>query len=109
MKSLGFDRFEINLANRRGDVLLHVNPRLNDHQLVLNAAPGGGWGAEERKPLAITRGTPFSIIIMVAEHGYKVGQILHQISKKTASNFRLRSTINMLLIFTTDCPSMLLI
>jgi len=66
------DRFEVNLANRRGDIVLHVNPRLNDGQLVLNAAPGGGWGAEERKPLTITRGQPFSLIIMVTEHGFKV-------------------------------------
>jgi len=66
------DRFEVNVANRRGDILLHVNPRLNDRALVLNAAPGGGWGGEDRKPLAIQRGHPFSIIIMVTEHAYKI-------------------------------------
>jgi hypothetical protein len=60
------------LANHRGDIVLHVNPRLNDRQLVLNAAPGGGWGAEERKPLSITRGQAFSIIIMVTDQGFKV-------------------------------------
>ncbi len=62
----------MNLANHRGDIVLHVNPRVNDGQLVLNAAPGGGWGSEERKPLALTRGQPFTIIIMVTEHGFKV-------------------------------------
>jgi galectin-9 len=66
------DRFEVNIANNRGDVLLHVNPRLNDNLLVLNAAPGGGWGGEDRKPLTIVRGHPFSLIIMVTEHGYKI-------------------------------------
>ena len=60
------------MANHRGDIILHVNPRLNDRQLVLNAAPGGGWGGEERKPLHITHGHPFSIIIMVTEHCFKV-------------------------------------
>jgi len=66
------DRFEVNLANRRGDVILHVNPRLNDRQLVLNAAPAGNWGGEDRKPLNITRGHQFSIIIMVTEHAFKI-------------------------------------
>jgi hypothetical protein len=65
-------RFEVNLANRRGDIILHVNPRLNDRQLVLNAAPNGGWGGEDRKPLTIQRGQPFSIIIMVTEQCFKV-------------------------------------
>ena len=65
-------RFEVNLANHRGDVVLHINPRLNDRQLVLNAAPGGGWGGEDRKPLNITRGQQFSIIIMVTEQCFKV-------------------------------------
>ncbi|CAF3420188.1 unnamed protein product [Rotaria sp. Silwood1] len=66
------DRFEVNLANRRGDIVLHVNPRLNDRQLVLNAAPGGGWGGEDRKPLSIMRGQQFSIIIMVTEQCFKI-------------------------------------
>ncbi len=60
------------MANRRGDIILHVNPRLNDHQLVLNAAPGGGWGGEDRKPLNLQRGHQFSIIIMVTEQCFKV-------------------------------------
>jgi len=71
-------RFEVNLANRRGDIILHVNPRLNDHQLVLNAAPSGAWGGEDRIPLTITRGHQFSLIIMVTEQCFKV--------KKKSSN-----------------------
>lgn len=69
---INFNRFEVNLANNRGDVVLHINPRVNDRQLVLNSAPGGAWGNEERKPLAITRGERFTIIVMVTEQGYKV-------------------------------------
>jgi hypothetical protein len=51
--SFYFNRFEVNLANHRGDIVLHINPRLNDRQLVLNAAPGGGWGGEDRRPLHV--------------------------------------------------------
>jgi hypothetical protein len=69
-------RFEVNLANRRGDIILHVNPRLNDHQLVLNAAPSGAWGGEDRKPLTITRGHQFSLIIMVTDQCFKVKKII---------------------------------
>ncbi len=60
------------MANNRGDIVLHVNPRVNDRQLVLNSAPGGNWGGEERKPLNISRGQPFTLIIMVTEQGFKV-------------------------------------
>jgi hypothetical protein len=45
---------------------------VHDRQLILNSAPGGGWGAEERTPLTISSGQPFSIIIMVTEQGFKV-------------------------------------
>lgn len=65
-------RFEVNLTNNRGDVVLHVNPRVNDRKLVLNAAPGGGWGAEECHPWRVPRGDSFTLIIMVTEQGFKV-------------------------------------
>jgi hypothetical protein len=91
------------LANRRGDVVLHVNPRLNDRQLVLNSAPGGGWGAEERKPLGITRGHQFSIIIMVTEQGFKVKLIYENKSKIFFVFSRSLLTINIQLIFLIEC------
>lgn len=69
---INLSRFEINLINNRDDIVLHVNPRINDRQLVLNSAPGGNWGDEVRKPLNISRGQQFSIIIMVTEQGFKV-------------------------------------
>ena len=62
----------MNLLNNRGDILLHINPRVQDRQLVLNSAPGGAWGAEERKPLTISSGEAFNIIIMVTEQDFKV-------------------------------------
>ncbi|CAF1228215.1 unnamed protein product, partial [Adineta ricciae] len=66
------DRFEVNLTNARGDIVLHVNPRVSDRQLVLNAAPGGGWGNEERKSLNISSGQSFNVIIMVTEQAFKI-------------------------------------
>jgi len=66
------DRFEINLTNSRGDIVLHVNPRVNDRQLILNSAPAGNWGGEERKPLTISHGEEFKIIIMVTEQSFKI-------------------------------------
>jgi len=66
------DRFEVNLTNDRGDILLHINPRVNDRVLVLNSAPAGNWGTEERKPLNISHGENFTIIIMVNEQGFKI-------------------------------------
>ena len=69
---INLNRFEVNLANSRGDIVLHINPRVHDRQLVLNSAPGGAWGAEERKPLTIATGENFNLIIMVTEQGFKV-------------------------------------
>jgi len=83
------DRFEINLANRRGDIVLHVNPRLNDRQLVLNNAPAGNWGGEDRKPLAITRGQQFSVIIMVTEHAFRIA-----VNNQHAADFPHRMPFN---------------
>ncbi len=91
------------MANRRGDVVLHVNPRLNDRQLVLNSAPGGGWGGEERKPLNIARGQPFSIIIMVTEQGFKVKLIYENKSKIFFAFSRSLLTINIQLILIIEC------
>jgi len=45
---------------------------VHDRQLILNSAPGGGWGAEERTPLTISSGQTFNIIIMVNEQGFQV-------------------------------------
>jgi len=93
------------LANNRGDIVLHVNPRVTEHQLVLNSAPGGNWGGEERKPLNMARGQPFTLIIMVTEQGFKV----RFISKKKANIpgfLRLPLIINTQLILIIECHSM---
>ncbi|NXQ51400.1 LEG9 protein, partial [Catharus fuscescens] len=44
-------RFHINLrAGPGGDILLHLNPRLNEGGVVVrNALLGGSWGPEERE------------------------------------------------------------
>jgi len=96
------DRFEVNLANRRGDIVLHVNPRLNDRQLVLNSAPGGNWGGEERKPLNVVRGHPFSIIIMVTEQCFKIAvnnqhtaDFIHRIPFNAAELVTVKGEVNL--------------
>ncbi len=60
------------MANYEGDIVLHINPRVNDSVLVLNSAPSGNWGGEERQALNITRGERFHLIIMVTEDCFKV-------------------------------------
>ena len=74
-------RFEINLANNRGDIVLHVNPRVRDRVLVLNSAPAGNWGGEERKSLNFTTGDEFKLIIMVTEQAFKVRSIFFCFSR----------------------------
>jgi len=96
------DRFEVNLANHRGDIVLHINPRLPERQLVLNSAPGGNWGGEERHPLNLTRGHPFSIIIMVTEQGFKialnnqhVGDFNHRLPFTAAELVTVKGDVNL--------------
>ena len=100
-------RFEVNLANHRGDIILHVNPRLNDRVLVLNSAPGGGWGGEDRKPLNINRGHPFSMIIMVTPQCFKVKYFCfkkdYSHNQLTYEMIRLPLTISIQLIFLIVC------
>lgn len=83
------DRFEVNLANRRGDVVLHVNPRFDQNELVLNSAPNGNWGGEVRAPLGMTRGHPFSMIIMVTQQCFKVA-----INNQHRADFQHRMPLN---------------
>jgi len=68
----GANRFEVNLANHRGDIVLHINPRFDQNAVVLTSAPGGNWGAEERQSLTLHRGQQFSLIIMVTAEGFKL-------------------------------------
>ncbi len=67
-------RFEINLVDHRGDVLLHVNPRLLDRQLILNAGFKGnwGWGFEERYSINLKRGQRFGVIILITPESFMV-------------------------------------
>lgn len=38
----------LNLIDKPGNILLHVNPRWEQSALVLNTFCGGAWGSEER-------------------------------------------------------------
>lgn len=74
------------MANNRGDIALHVNPRVHERQLILNSAPAGAWGTEERKPLTISTGEDFTFIIMVTEQGYKVRFSIEKIIRSILQN-----------------------
>ena len=107
LATLESTRFEVNLANRRGDIVLHVNPRVGDRQLVLNSAPGGNWGQEERKPVRLANGEPFTLIIMVTEQGFKVrSQSRERTFEESFRTNRSPSTTNTPLTSTIACHSM---
>jgi len=66
------NRFEINLKNHQDDIVLHFNPRFDDHALVLNSAQRGAWGSEERHSLTFQRGVRFSMVIIATDHGFNI-------------------------------------
>jgi len=66
------NRFEVNLLSSSGDVVLHVNPRFDQREIVLNSAPGGNWGSEEKKYLSLQNGMPFQMQILMTHDGFKI-------------------------------------
>jgi len=66
------NRFEVNLLNNQGDVVLHVNPRFDQREIILNSAPGGNWGSEEKKHLSLQNGIPFQMQILMTHDSFKV-------------------------------------
>ncbi|CAF0793994.1 unnamed protein product [Adineta ricciae] len=66
------NRFEINLKNHQDDIVLHFNPRLDDHTLVLNSAQRGSWGQEERQSLPFQRGVRFTLVITATDHSFRI-------------------------------------
>ncbi len=65
--------FGINLENGAGEILLHINPRWDESELVLNTLPADDeWGEEYREPLQLAEGADFIITIAVLEDGYTV-------------------------------------
>ncbi|KAM9589323.1 galectin-4 [Morphnus guianensis] len=68
-------RFHINLrAGPGGDVLLHLNPRLEEGVVVRNSLLGGVWGSEEQDlpHNPFQRGRYFDLSIRCGNHRFKV-------------------------------------
>ncbi|CAF0749374.1 unnamed protein product [Adineta steineri] len=65
-------RFEINLKSYQNDVVLHVNPRFDDGAIILNNAPQGNWGTEERHALPFHRGARFTMVILATDRSFKI-------------------------------------
>ncbi|TRZ07716.1 hypothetical protein HGM15179_019392, partial [Zosterops borbonicus] len=73
----GSPRFHINLrAGPGGDVMLHLNPRLDEEGVVVrNSLLGGSWGPEERDLPGFNpfqRGRYFDLSIRCGNHRFKV-------------------------------------
>jgi len=66
------NRFEVNLLSSQGDIVLHVNPRFDQQEIVLNNAPGGNWGTEEKKYLSLQNGVPFQMQILMTHDSFKI-------------------------------------
>ncbi|XP_077645264.1 galectin-4 [Lonchura striata] len=71
------NRFHVNLrAGPGGDVLLHLNPRMDeDDAVVRNSFLGGSWGHEERDISGCSpflRGRYFDLSIRCGNHRFKV-------------------------------------
>ncbi|XP_052822553.1 galectin-6 isoform X3 [Octopus bimaculoides] len=67
------ERFAINLKCD-DDILLHLNPRLNEEQVVLNHYCGGEWGEEERTSdyFPFMGSEPFELLIACQEESFKI-------------------------------------
>lgn len=65
--------FHFNLKHNEETVALHVNPRLEDNQLILNSYEKSDWQKEVRvDDLSIVPNKPFVITILVDTEDYKI-------------------------------------
>lgn len=70
--------FSINLQNgtannETSDILLHLNPRFSQRQIVRNARFNGVWGSEEKQGgMGLTKNRRFVLQILVEHHQYSV-------------------------------------
>lgn len=66
-------RFSVNLVTGRGDIALHVNPRFDVGNVVLNTFQNGEWEDEEVvDSLPVQQGHNFETMILVEQMSYKV-------------------------------------
>ncbi|KAI6200689.1 Galectin [Aphelenchoides besseyi] len=82
------DRFEINLIDRQGNIVFHLNPRLNEKKVVRSAFINGEWGPEEREgPQPFKKDTAFDIVIQNQPYSLQVfvnGQRFTAFAHRTA-------------------------
>ncbi|GAB1600384.1 galectin-4-like [Argonauta hians] len=83
------DRFAVNLTDGE-DIHLHMNPRRDEGEMVLNSLTDGEWGEEERHPLPVTllEGIPFEMKIKVKEEKLKL-----YMNEKSYASFYARKPI----------------
>ena len=71
----------MNLEDRHGNVILHVNPRWEQRVLVLNTKGKGGWGHEERPSgFDFSCGVPITIRCEAAGDHFNIlvnGSVIH--------------------------------
>ena len=71
----------LNLKDGSGNVILHVNPRWEEHVLVLNSCKGGSWGTEERPDgYDFSCGVPITIRCEAAQDCFNImvnGRVIH--------------------------------
>ena len=70
------------LRDDMGNIVLHVNPRWDTHEFILNSFINGQWGSEE-KPAGFdfTSGVPIKIRVDAKSEYFNIlvnGQVLHQ-------------------------------
>jgi len=75
------DRFDVNLVTGHtptqdwvsgADIALHVNPRFDEGETVLNTRIGGSWGTEHRETETINKGFDYQIVIACHDEYYTV-------------------------------------
>jgi len=68
----GDSRFGINLMTESGSLALHINPRQDEGEVVLNSLVDGEWGAEERLGWPVAAGEEFKINVHAVDGEYKI-------------------------------------
>lgn len=80
----------LNLKDAAGNIVLHVNPRWDEHTFVLNTHMKGHWGPEERPPgFDFSTGVPITLRVEATNEFlliYMNGHILHRYKHRMPVN-----------------------
>ncbi|OWF37600.1 galectin-4-like [Mizuhopecten yessoensis] len=90
----GGNRFAVNFfegSDTDSDIAFHLNPRVDQDEVVMNTRTGGGWGTEERIPLPSVFGTNdvFELKIISKKKKFKV-----VLDGETLCKYRCRGEMN---------------